>query len=92
MEISETHKNGAKITVKGRGAHKIVRAWREEQDKKPVEEEPEEPKVKGASSSISGPVSRYYDTDSYFSYNPVPQAFGFVPNEENWRWKGLDNE
>lgn len=98
MEISETHSNGAKITVKGWNARKVVDAWREAQNALAKAEEPAdgEPRVKGVSTSFLGGDYRRYDSDSYFTYSPVPRAFGFVPNELNWRLenfeKGVDTE
>lgn len=84
MEITETHKNGAKITVKGWNAAWVVKRWRAAQEKA----EEEEPVIKGTGTLfLDSGQQRRYDTDAHFTYAPVPlaQSFGFVRNELNWR-------
>lgn len=82
MKISETHKNGAQITVQGWfGVRRTLNEWRARQDD--IEPEPKkEPPKNGSSASVSGPVSRAYEGSGRFARTPLVTAqIGFQPND-----------
>ena len=81
MKISETHANGSRIEVSGRGARAAVEEWRKAQQPK-VEPEKEPRFTAGQVSTqlqtrVDGGVEKY--TQGYKS----PIIFGFMPNEVN---------
>ena len=78
MKISETHANGSRIEVSGRGARAAVEEWRKAQ--LPKVEPEKEPRFQATGvntqlqTRVDGGVEKH--TQGYKS----PIIFGFVPN------------